>query len=402
MSELRLNILDAGRAICGEIHGGVADAVVAALSAEPETIEELQDAMARFIKPDDECRPFAAFDAGTNDEPWDAGIIFIDLEARIVAAESSYSMPSAEGRVRYHDCVQATGVWLQYRVPDDWLFVNSMVEYEAVRERRRAERSADQPLDARPILYGAVVVEFIVKQCLGARDSNVEDPIAEIHSKWLMTPRSDLRERSPRDLMLEKLDSIDVDLQSRELQWSLLGEPAPCLSQDSAAYRFAGFGTHEVVVYYDLLRLLLSECWRRVSERKDVAIADEVARLKQIKDGWLEYPQPDFDGKKPFNILECERRRLPLIMSAEETVIDDDCPICRAMAEECRPTFWHLDGCNMDDDFPFSFCRTRSEWEEEERRRKQFDDEFNRRGEQRMREISDDGRPLADDDAAIH
>jgi hypothetical protein len=32
------------------------------------------------------------------------------------------------------------------------------------------------------------------------------------------------------------------------------------------------------------------------------------------------------------------------------------------------PMFWHLDGCNMDDDFPFSFYRTRAEWDEERRR----------------------------------
>ena len=77
MSEVRLNILDTNRAICGTIHGSVTNAAVAGLSAEPETIEELQDAMARFIKPVNDFGPFAAFDAGTNDEPWDAGIIFI-------------------------------------------------------------------------------------------------------------------------------------------------------------------------------------------------------------------------------------------------------------------------------------------------------------------------------------
>ena len=32
----------------------------------------------------------------------------------------------------------------------------------------------------------------------------------------------------------------------------------------------------------------------------------------------------------------------------------------------------------MDEGFAFSFCRTREEWEEEERRRKEFDEEFNR------------------------
>ncbi len=381
MSEVRLNILDASRAFCGTTHASVADAAVAGLSAEPETIEELQDAVARFIKPVNDSRPFAAFDVGTNDEPWDAGIIFIDLAARVVAAESSYFVPSAEGRVQYHDGMQATDVWLPYRAPDDWLFVNSVDQYEGVCDRRRAERTATQPLDARTILYGAVV-EFIVRRCLAARDSNAEDPIAEIHTKWLMTPRPDLRGLSPREMILMKRDFIDADLYSRELQWSFLGEPAPCLTQDSTGCRFAGFGTHEVVVYYELLRLLLSECWKRVSEDRTVPIADQVARLEQIKADWLQCPQPDFEGKTPAHILECERKRLPLIMSAEEIVIDDDCPLCQAMGEEFTPTFWHLDGCNMDDDFPFSFYRTRDEWEEEERRRKQFSDEFNRKWEQ--------------------
>jgi hypothetical protein len=63
--------------------------------------------------------PFAGFDAGTNNEPWDAGIIFIDPAARIVAAESSRCMPSAEGQVQYHNGMQATGVWLPYRAPDE-------------------------------------------------------------------------------------------------------------------------------------------------------------------------------------------------------------------------------------------------------------------------------------------
>lgn len=218
MSEVRLNILDASRAFCGTTHASVADAAVAGLSAEPETIEELQDAVARFIKPVNDFRLFAAFDAGTDDEPWDAGIIFIDLAARVVAAESSYSMPSAEGRVLYHDGVQATDVWLPYRAPDDWLFVTSVAQYKSVRDQRRAERNADQPLDFRTVLYGTVV-EFIVKRCFAARDAKAREPIAEIHAKWLMTPRADLRGQSPREMMLRKRDFVDADLQSRELQW---------------------------------------------------------------------------------------------------------------------------------------------------------------------------------------
>jgi len=390
MSEVRLNILDASRAICGTIHGSVADAAVAALSAEPETIGELQDAVARFIKPVNDFGPFAAFHADTNDEPSDAGIIFIDLAARVVAAESSYSMPVAAGQILYHDGMQATDVWLPYLAPDDWLFVASIGQYKSFCELRRAERTAAQPLDFRAVLYGAVV-EFIAKQCLAARNANAENPIAEMHAKWLMTPRPDLRAQSPREMMLGKCDFIDADLQSRELQWSFVGEPAPCLRQDSAAYRFAGFGTHEVVMYYELLRFLLSECWKRMSEERNVTLADEVARLEKIKADWLECPQPDLGGRNPAYILECERKRLPLIMSAEEIMEDEDCPMCQAMGEEFAPTFCHLDGCNMDNDFPFSSYRTRGEWEEEQLRQKQYNDEFDRKWEQRKGKALDAG-----------
>lgn len=58
MSEVTLNVLDASRAVHGRVHGGVADRLVAALSADPETIEELEAALARFQKPVDGRRSF--------------------------------------------------------------------------------------------------------------------------------------------------------------------------------------------------------------------------------------------------------------------------------------------------------------------------------------------------------
>lgn len=93
MSEVRLNILEAGRAIHGTIHGAEIDSIVASLSAGPTTIEELQNALARFIKPVDGIKPFALFDDGINEKPWDAGIAFVDLAARIAATETTYSNP---------------------------------------------------------------------------------------------------------------------------------------------------------------------------------------------------------------------------------------------------------------------------------------------------------------------
>lgn len=382
MSELRLNILDALRAIHGVVHGKMADVFVAGLSAEPETIEEFQDAMERFIKPVDNHPCFAGFEKGTNHQPWDAGIIVIDLAARVVATESTYSVPEPRGKVQYHGGGEPTDVWLPYRLTGDWLFLDSVAEYEGISDRRSAERLAVQPLDARPVLFGAIT-EFVAIQCLAARELCMEDPVPEIHAKWLMTPRDDLRGLSPREVILMKTDDIDLDLRLRELQWSFLNEPAPCLKPESSAYRFAGFGTHSVVIYYNLVRFLITDCWLRVMGEKDISLKDEIARLEQIKTDWLKSPQPDSLGKSPAWILENERKRLPWIATAEDSILDEDCPLCQEMAKELPPGFWHLDGCNMDDAFPFSFCRTRDEWEEEERSRKEMDDQLKRECAQR-------------------
>src|SRR5438874_272828 len=102
MSEVRLLVRDAQREISGTCHGSLVERVVAALSAEPETIAELQSAMGRFEPPAKE-RFLEWFQAGSNDEPYDAGLVVIDLAARLIASESTYSSPSRSGAVRFHD-----------------------------------------------------------------------------------------------------------------------------------------------------------------------------------------------------------------------------------------------------------------------------------------------------------
>ncbi|MFN2517248.1 MAG: hypothetical protein ABR556_13645, partial [Pyrinomonadaceae bacterium] len=222
MSEVKLNLIDSHETRHGTIHGSVVDACVAALSAEPETIAELVQALARYIKPLDDHSPFATFHStvhssvtrpsdgasqvemsrgqegglppqrgcpagdpglapapvstgpGTgrviniaplDTEPWDAGIVVIDLAARIVAVESTYSMPQAEGEVHYHDGTSSTDITVLYRLPDDWLFVNSVEAYQWSRERRTRERHTETPLNVREVLYGVPLLEFIVNEC---------------------------------------------------------------------------------------------------------------------------------------------------------------------------------------------------------------------------------------------
>lgn len=388
MSDVMLTIIDAHRAIHGNIHGSHADRVVAALSAEPETIEELEAAVARFIKPADEYGVFDFFEEGICDEPWDAGIVIVDLAARLAASESTYSHLQKQGAERYHNGSYATDVWAYYQVPNDWLFIDSIDGWQALAKRRRAERASTPPLDARKVIYGKVT-EFIVKECLAAaavgptlsvvegpalnEAEGTADPIADIHARWLMTPRPDLRGQSPRDVLLAKREFIDLDLQWRAHQWTFLGECPPGLSPESSAYRFGGFGIHENVVYYDLVRYLLDACWHHVSDQKNVEVESEIERLEHLKEEWLYTPQYDFESMSPFDVIQRERARLPVAVSAGHAGIDDDCPLCQMMRESDSPTFWHLDGCNMDFDFPFSFYLTREAWEEEMRRWEDFD-----------------------------
>jgi hypothetical protein len=68
----------------------------------------------------------------------------------------------------------------------------------------------------------------------------------------------------------------------------------------------------------------------------------------------------------PSSLIEFERRRLLWLCPEEDSPFEDDCPCCQALANESlAPGFWHLDGCNMDSGFAFSFFRTEGEWEEE-------------------------------------
>ena len=436
MSEINLNIIDEQHVRHGEIHGSVADAAVAALSAEPETIPELEAALTRFIKPFGPTSPFASFRTSKeiDETPWDAGIVIIDLAARLVAVETSYSMPTPSGEVHYHNGKESTDVAVMYRVPEDWNFVDSVAEYNALREKRRMERAAYPPLDTRHVLYGRPLLEWIANAVheatgiwsapTGRRlfgiDGEVRSPelttlfsdtdnpeiaaiqkrISDIHGRWLRTSRDDLRGQSPREVLFAKRDFIDFDLNSRELQWSFLDEGPPCLSLDSHAYRYAGVGTHEWVIYYDLVRHLL---WNALSSQRvhietvsepnpSRDIESAIAQLEEIKTTWLEQPQRDYDGRTPAILIENERKRLPIAMSPRDMIVDENCPTCQMFADETAlglgVGFWHLDGCNMDDDFVFSYHRTREEWEAERLEWREFSDKFNREWEEKQQMIA--------------
>ena len=443
MSEVRLVIRDASRDLSGTCHGSDADRVVAALSAEPESIEELDAAIDRFAKPNGRSH-FGWFRPGICDEPHDAGIVIVDLAARLIAYESSYSSPGKKGTVAYHDGKSATDYYIRYELPDDWFVVSAKEAWQIYADERRAQRSASPPLDARAILYGPPLVEFVARHCWQAfvsrpaaarpKDSVRDDLSADdapeypydiegrrergdyelvrgIHVAWMMASRDDLGGRTPREVMQERRDLVDGDLEGRSYQWSRLDFCPPGLSPESHAFHYAGFGTHEHVMYYYLLRQLLWTCRDRVSELAPDAerlalvvgdfLAEELPRLAAERDRWLDSPNGEYHGRTPRSIIDRERARLPEAVGAGEMMIDHDCPLCQMMADEMHgPTFWHLDGCNMDDDFAFAFHHaTLAEWEEERRQWEEFNRKFEaKRAEEERLGVKFPGSGYADPD----
>jgi hypothetical protein len=437
MSGVRLVIREAEQDWSGTIHGSWAERAIAALSADPTTLGELETATARFAKSFPDCSFFANLLPGLHDEPYDAGLVVIDLVARLVVVDSTYSSPGPDGRVRYHDGHQCTDIGLWYHVADDWLFTNEQDDWRAVADARRRERSGRPPLDTRGVLYGRPMVEFVARETCAAfarrdeiaatvrarrakpidpplvPDSNATpdrdevadrlndpaiaatsvsadeqddglfyDTLKDIHAAWLLTPRNDLNGRSPREIMFEGREHIRWDLQNQCQAWSVLEACPPGLDPDSFAFRYGGFGTHELVEYYELVRMLLWSCWEQLTElhatppderkRGEPAIepflANEVPRLEHVRDQWLDTPDPEIHARTPRAIIDRERARLPEGVSGREAMVDPDCPCCQMMAESSGPCFWHLDGSEMDDGFAFDlFHRTYEEWEQEQR-----------------------------------
>jgi hypothetical protein len=437
MSQIAMCLVDAETEWWGDPHASEVDVVLGALAAEPETLGELEAAMQRFARPGETIAlEHWAGKQRNLEQGYDAGLCVVHLPARMIACQSTYSDASRAGAVwcgeREED---GRDVWAPYHLPEDWTFIDDVDHWRAHADALAKERLATPALDARPVLYDRVC-EVIVDECRSVQnDASQEwtpppgwrlkelahryttgwhqiegeplprDVVAEIHARWLMSPRADLQGQTPREVLIAQRQFLSQDLEGRAQQWSSQGACPPPLHPETVAYHYAGFGTHEFLVYYDLLRELLWECWeRQVARWEDDPRSDdpdagrwvplkvafdrdaEIAHLCAHRDRWLATPNvEDFGGEAPGEVIDRERRRIPATGSPHEYIIDDDCPLCQMMADMPGPVFWHLDGCNNDDDFPFSWIHdTYEEWEEEQRQHEELARQYEER--RRLRE----------------
>lgn len=415
MSEVRIIIREADQDWSGTVHGSTADVAIAALSADPVTLTELERAMGRFEQVGEDRRPLGMLRSGANDEPYDAGLVVIDLIGRLVVVDSTYSSPGSRGQVRYHDGRQLTEHVLDYHLSDDWLFLSSAESWAGTSESRRLKRRGELEFDFRAVLFGPPLFEFLARRVFEAlahtpRSESLRltesqpDEYADhqplngvfrhIHADWLLTPRDDLHGKTPREVALRDSSHLSWDMQDRCNQWSFLQECPPPLATTSHAYRFGGFGSHEWLKYYDLVREMLADCHVQLTERAPLPepflvgdyLATEVPRLLNSLEAWLDFPDPECHYRRPRAIMERERTRLPEGMSGKDAMVDVDCPCCQMLADLPGPMFWHLDGCNNDDEFAFDHhCDTVADWDAKQAEYAEMDRIFEARRVERER-----------------
>ena len=214
------------------------------------------------------------------------------------------------------------------------------------------------------------------------------DLTIEIHRDWLMTPRADLDGLHPRVMLHGALEWVDHLMDAQRITLDdrkhVVATPAIEFEQDCSP-----MGRFEVCTYFDLCRELINAGWNWCRERRHRSwlgkplAADKrqplEASLRQhlayIKQQWMETPH-EAGGGSPKFAIDCCRRRVPIgsgveIVGMEERapedhMLDCNCPICAVMAEgNFGPTFICIDGhhLELDDEFAFSLCETREEWD---------------------------------------
>ncbi|MEZ5306171.1 MAG: hypothetical protein R2684_03380 [Pyrinomonadaceae bacterium] len=384
MSLIRINVTDRTTLLTGELHASFCDRLIASLSAEPSTIAELEHAFTRFTDDPDNLNPLSWLSRFDFDdplevskslgyEPFDAGLMNIDLIGKTVGGCSTYSTFDPEGSVTIKDeeaeQPEMREFPLPYRVSSEWLFLNSVEEYRRAEFGRRKARLEETPIDVRSVIYGQTLFDFLASRLLKLDSDPTGDETRKIHKDWLLAPLSELAGDTPRQALLRQRDFIDFDLHARSLQWSFLKSPPAEIPEESVGYRFAGFGTHENVVYYDFVRHLICEAFP-IWLREDAGSRPSLdAHFSTSITEWLSAENPEYSNRTPAMIIDYERRRKNIVLNPSECIIDENCPICMEMAAMFdTPMFWFLDGSHCDDEFVFSPFGTEDEWDQYQKR----------------------------------
>lgn len=361
MLQTMVSLVDPQRTFHVKVHDALADIVVSALSAEPVTFEELRAALHRFVDPSVVDLCFAGPRDGIASEKTAGGHVLVDLTAELLLLDTPMGEMPRVGTVQACDAHTLIDLWLPYRIPDDWEVVETLGQWEAQAPARRTAVQDNRYQDHRAVLYGQLA-RALIKIWMGLEEGE-DEPTQRAQATWLLSPRPDLRNRTPREILLAKHAFIEGDVQDQGETWRLRGVCPPGLSPTAHAYRFGGFGPHEVILYHEMVMYLLIECERRLRPRSVGEVEPHVRHLEQLQQEWLHQPQHALYDQSPAALIARERARLPAVVPKSHAAAHDDCPLCRMMYESGQPLIWQLDTFSLDHTFATSLCATREEWE---------------------------------------
>ena len=347
-------------------------AVIASLGVEPQREAELIRAVERYgVEHRLEYRGQKLSDLPrfSPEQAW----CVVDLIGHSIVGGGELEMPSPCAVFEKTEGDPPGGssrVWIN--VPADWIIERADDQWRELVESRYQAGLRRNRRDVRDVLFGRALLEHLASGVLEAvqqgAPSSSKDNLRltrAIHANWLMTARSELDGVTPREVLLEHRESIDHELFQRTQQWTSEGKPPPPLDENSDAYRYGGFGIIQISFYFDMIRSLLAEAWKRVEENPSLTVGELIEQLAQYRERWLDTPNEEMmDTLTPRQWMHAERSRMPV--TSEDSMIDCDCPICQAQAEGQFGTgFIMFDGhhLELEDEFAFSTIKNREEWE---------------------------------------
>lgn len=312
------------------------------------------------------------------DEPW----VAIDLQQCRIFSSAEY------GNVRSDGCYGmgpdngfGPPIRLSIHLPPWWEIHNDAQPHEVSQPR---DSQIGRPSPCRDILWGPALADDLAERLAAVygdaawnRSGASDDPSARypftvaVHRDWLMTPRDDLGGRTPRDCLHGGIEWLDRLIEGQ--QWNLTQECNPIrIPRSLSRYEQTPMGRSEVCMYFDACREMIDAGWQWLIDRNDQvadASPEEITRrlaeaLKTVQRQWMRAPHED--GSPPAVVIQDERDRVPQIAGGGDQMIDCDCPICQMMAEGALgPCFISIDGhhLELDNEFAFSLCATREEWE---------------------------------------
>lgn len=416
MEEFRMTIRVAGTLRQWTVDGWTASICFAALSTQPESWEDWDAAWRRYFPNHDllaRGQVIEGIHAAADSGPW----CLLDCAGRTIVTgggfepfeNGTYScvdddpedVPSAEVDYGPLGPLDSRTAWIE--VPHDWLTIEAADGWHEVVSHRAAVAAESVRIDVRAVLYGPPLFQFLAEQVLKREEvasGSSEDEYRatkQIHAEWLLTSRSDLGGQAPREFILQHREAIQRDLEQRATQWSRQGFAPEGLPEDSAAFRFGGWGNSEVVLYFDLIRELLEQAWEwaraapgqaanRVEQKfpgADLETATNVtssqattskvqalaSHLAASAKRWLASPEGENStGLTPAQIVQCERRRIPA--TDEPPRFAHDVVTIPGQSPEGdggqRPCFIWFDGhhLELEDEFAFSMTPCRDDWED--------------------------------------